>query len=180
MTHLTLARCPNQHQGCLHPEVTPELALEKRTRRRFSVDRKLLTKADRCQCGDLSALPRREHLYSSAWKRAWKAANLPTEPGILKGVHILRPQAAISYIVGLDFVRRLLSNITVIRTPARPQRIRMSAQGRALPTFVQREFDNYLNTLHIEDALSGWHHACDLRATGFHCPTGGTGATAAR
>ena len=29
-------------------------------------------------------------LHSSAWKRAWKAASLPTEPGILKGVHNLR------------------------------------------------------------------------------------------
>ncbi|MDH3428962.1 MAG: tyrosine-type recombinase/integrase [Gammaproteobacteria bacterium] len=29
-------------------------------------------------------------LHSSAWKRAWKAVNLPTEPGILKGVHNLR------------------------------------------------------------------------------------------
>lgn len=29
-------------------------------------------------------------LHSSAWKRGWKAAKLPTEPGILKGVHNLR------------------------------------------------------------------------------------------
>ena len=29
-------------------------------------------------------------LHSSAWKRAWKAAKLPTEPGILKGIHNLR------------------------------------------------------------------------------------------
>ncbi|MCH8060398.1 MAG: hypothetical protein IIA11_08065, partial [Proteobacteria bacterium] len=29
-------------------------------------------------------------LRSSAWRRAWKAVNLPTEPGILKGVHNLR------------------------------------------------------------------------------------------
>ncbi len=29
-------------------------------------------------------------LHSSAWKRAWKAAKLPTEPGIMKGVHNLR------------------------------------------------------------------------------------------
>lgn len=29
-------------------------------------------------------------LRSSAWRRAWKTANLPTEPGILKGVHNLR------------------------------------------------------------------------------------------
>ncbi len=29
-------------------------------------------------------------LRSSAWRRAWKAVNLPDEPGILKGVHNLR------------------------------------------------------------------------------------------
>ncbi len=29
-------------------------------------------------------------LRSSAWRRAWKAVGLPTEPGILKGVHNLR------------------------------------------------------------------------------------------
>jgi integrase len=29
-------------------------------------------------------------LHNSAWKRAWRAAELPTEPGILKGVHNLR------------------------------------------------------------------------------------------
>ncbi len=29
-------------------------------------------------------------LRSSAWRRAWKAVGLPTEPGVLKGVHNLR------------------------------------------------------------------------------------------
>ena len=29
-------------------------------------------------------------LHNSAWRRAWKSAGLPTEPGILKGVHNLR------------------------------------------------------------------------------------------
>jgi integrase len=29
-------------------------------------------------------------LYSSAWRRAWKVAGLPTEEGLLKGVHNLR------------------------------------------------------------------------------------------
>jgi integrase len=29
-------------------------------------------------------------LHSSAWKRAWKAAGLPTQAGVLKGVHNLR------------------------------------------------------------------------------------------
>lgn len=30
------------------------------------------------------------HMYNSAWKRAWKAAGLPTDGGILKGPHNLR------------------------------------------------------------------------------------------
>ena len=29
-------------------------------------------------------------LHSSAWKRAWKAAGLPTQPDVRKGVHNLR------------------------------------------------------------------------------------------
>ncbi len=57
-----------------HLEVTPEPALEKRTRRRFSAAYKLriVTAADLCQHGELSALLRREHLYSSQlqqWRR---------------------------------------------------------------------------------------------------------------
>lgn len=31
-----------------------------------------------------------DKLNNSAWKRAWKKAGLPTEKGILKGVHNLR------------------------------------------------------------------------------------------
>jgi integrase len=31
-----------------------------------------------------------KRLHSSAWKRAWKKAKLPAQPGILKGVHNLR------------------------------------------------------------------------------------------
>lgn len=55
-------------------EVTPEPALEKRTRRRLSGEYKLriLNEADRCQRGELSALLRRECLYSSQlqqWRR---------------------------------------------------------------------------------------------------------------
>ena len=55
-------------------EVTPEPALEKRTRRRFSAAYKLriVREADRCQRGELSGLLRREHLYSSQlqqWRR---------------------------------------------------------------------------------------------------------------
>jgi len=55
-------------------EVTPEPALEKRTRRRFSAAYKLriVREAERCQRGELSGLLRREHLYSSQlqqWRR---------------------------------------------------------------------------------------------------------------
>ena len=57
-----------------HLEVMPESTFEKRTRRRFSAAYKLriVTAADRCQHGELSALLRREHLYSSQlqqWRR---------------------------------------------------------------------------------------------------------------
>ncbi|CAN5330209.1 transposase [soil metagenome] len=56
------------------PEVKPDPELEKRTRRRFSAEYKLriLSEADRCQHGELSALLRREKLYSSqlqSWRK---------------------------------------------------------------------------------------------------------------
>ena len=48
-------------------QVVPEPMLEKRTRRRFSTEYKLriIAQADQCQRGELGALLRREHLYSS-------------------------------------------------------------------------------------------------------------------
>ncbi len=58
----------------IHSKVTPKPELEKRTRRRFSIEYKLsiLKKADACQYGELSALLRREKLYSNQlaqWRR---------------------------------------------------------------------------------------------------------------
>ena len=55
-------------------EVKPTPALEKRTRRVFSTEYKLqiLAEADRCACGELGALLRREKLYSGQlqqWRR---------------------------------------------------------------------------------------------------------------
>lgn len=48
-------------------QVVPDPALEKRTRRHFSTEYKLriIAQADLCQHGELGALLRREHLYSS-------------------------------------------------------------------------------------------------------------------
>ena len=48
-------------------QVVPDPVLEKRTRRHFSTDYKLriIAQADQCQRGELGALLRREHLYSS-------------------------------------------------------------------------------------------------------------------
>ena len=48
-------------------QVAPEPMLEKRTRRHFSTEYKLriIAQADQCQRGELGALLRREHLYSS-------------------------------------------------------------------------------------------------------------------
>jgi len=50
-----------------NPQVTPEAALEKRTRRRFSAEYKLkiLTETDACKHGELGALLRREKLYNN-------------------------------------------------------------------------------------------------------------------
>jgi transposase len=55
-------------------QVTPEPGLEKRTRRRFSVDYKLriLAEANACKHGELGALLGREKLYSNQladWRR---------------------------------------------------------------------------------------------------------------
>lgn len=55
-------------------QVTPEPALEKRTRRQFSTEYKLriIAEADACPHGELGALLRREKLYSnqlSDWRR---------------------------------------------------------------------------------------------------------------
>ena len=48
-------------------EVVPEPMLEKRTRRHFPAEYKLriIAEADQCRRGELGALLRREHLYSS-------------------------------------------------------------------------------------------------------------------
>ncbi|MCH7697299.1 MAG: transposase [Proteobacteria bacterium] len=55
-------------------QFTPDPTLEKRTRRRFSVEYKLriIAEADTCKYGELGALLRREKLYSSQltdWRR---------------------------------------------------------------------------------------------------------------
>jgi len=55
-------------------QVTPEPALEKRSRRQFSTEYKLriIAEADACQHGEIGALLRREKLYSnqlSDWRR---------------------------------------------------------------------------------------------------------------
>lgn len=57
-------------------QVTPEPALEKRTRRRFTSDYKLriIAEADACKHGELGAMLRREGLYSnqlSDWRREY-------------------------------------------------------------------------------------------------------------
>ena len=58
----------------LDTQVTPDPALEKRTRRKFSVEYKLriIAEADSCKYGELGGLLRREKLYSSQitdWRR---------------------------------------------------------------------------------------------------------------
>lgn len=61
---------PTQHST----QVTPEPALEKRTRRKFTVEYKLriIAEANACKHGELGALLRKEKLYSNQladWRR---------------------------------------------------------------------------------------------------------------
>ena len=57
----------------LDNQVVADPVLEKRTRRRFSTEYKLrvIAQADQCQRGELGALLRREHIYSSQL-RDWR------------------------------------------------------------------------------------------------------------
>ena len=65
---------PKSVSGRLDTQVTPEPALEKRTRRTFQAEYKLriIAEAEACKHGELGALLRREKLYSnhlSDWRR---------------------------------------------------------------------------------------------------------------
>jgi transposase len=66
---------PKPESMALPPtQVTPEPALERRSRRQFSLEYKLriISEAEQCQRGELGALLRREKLYSSqlhTWRR---------------------------------------------------------------------------------------------------------------
>jgi len=67
---------PKPHLELSNTQVTPEPALEKRTRRDFTPEYKLriIAEADACQHGELGALLRREHLYSgqlSSWRKEY-------------------------------------------------------------------------------------------------------------
>jgi transposase len=67
---------PKSHSEPHTTQVTPEPALEKRTRRQFTPEYKLriLAEADACQHGELGAILRREKLYSnqlSDWRREY-------------------------------------------------------------------------------------------------------------
>ena len=65
---------PKPYQELPENQVSPEVELEMRTRRRFSTEYKLgiIAKADACKHGELGELLRREKLYSSQlhqWRR---------------------------------------------------------------------------------------------------------------
>ena len=65
---------PKSVSGRLDTQVTPEPALEKRTRRTLNAEYKLriIAEAEACKHGELGALLRREKLYShqlSDWRR---------------------------------------------------------------------------------------------------------------
>ena len=66
-------------------QVVPEPMLEKRTRRHFSTEYKLriIAEAGQCRRGELGALLRREHLYSSQlqdWRRQLAHSGEPGHP----------------------------------------------------------------------------------------------------
>lgn len=76
-------------------QVTPKPELEKRTRRKFSMEYKLriLAEADACQHGDLGALLRRENLYSNQlrdWRAEFRKAGAE---GLSKTAPCARPQS---------------------------------------------------------------------------------------
>jgi transposase len=65
---------PISTSGRSNTQITPEPALEKRTRRQLTPEYKLriIAEADTCKLGELGALLRREKLYSSqssGWRR---------------------------------------------------------------------------------------------------------------
>jgi transposase len=65
---------PKPIHSRLERQVTPDPMVEKRTRRRFTMEYKLriIAEADQCRHGELGALLRRENLYSNqlqAWRR---------------------------------------------------------------------------------------------------------------
>ena len=67
---------PKPHSQLSNTQVTPDPALEKRTRRRFTTEYKLriIAEADACEHGELGALLRREGLYSSqlsGWRQEY-------------------------------------------------------------------------------------------------------------
>ena len=80
-------------------------------------------------------------LHSSAWKRAWKAANLPTEPGILKGVHNLRH----------TFGRRL-------RSAGVPLETRKALLGHAIG-----DITTHYSAAEVQEVLSAFEKLCDRR-----------------
>ena len=68
--------CPKSASDRLDTQITPEPALEKRSRRQFVPEYKLriIAQADACKYGELGALLRREKLYSnqlSDWRREY-------------------------------------------------------------------------------------------------------------
>lgn len=67
---------PKPHSELTDTQITPEPALEKRTRRQFTPEYKLriIAEADACKHGELGPLLRREKLYSnhlSDWRREY-------------------------------------------------------------------------------------------------------------
>ena len=94
-------------------EVVPDPMLEKRTRRHFSTEYKLriIAQADQCQRGELGALLRREHLYSSQLQDWRKQLALGGEKALSKSAPGPRPKLTIEQ-RGLEKLRRENARLT--------------------------------------------------------------------
>jgi len=87
---------PKPDSELSHTQVTPEPALEKRTRRGFTPEYKLriIAEADACRHGELGGLLRREHLYSSqvsTWRKEYAEQGVAGLSKSTPGPRVSRP-----------------------------------------------------------------------------------------
>ena len=96
-THAGPVDMPKSASDRLDTQITPEPALEKRSRRQFVPEYKLriIAQADACKYGELGALLRREKLYSnqlSDWRREYAQNGVAGLRKALPALHPRRPR----------------------------------------------------------------------------------------